>query len=506
MARRQQQRATSLSLSAPIGGWNARDSIAAMPELDAVTLVNFFPATSDVVLRFGMSQYATGFPGLVETILSYSGSTTDKLFGISQGSVYDATAGGAVGAASLSGLSNSRWQYVNFTTSGGNYIVMANGVDSVKNFDGTTWTSPAITGVTSSNLITVNVHMNRLWFCEVGTLKAWYLPTASIAGAAASLDLSAFAPHGGYLMAMGTWTIDAGYGMDDLAVFITSKGDIIVYRGTDPSSATTWSLVGVFYMGSPVGRRCFVKYKGDILLITQDGLVPLSSYLQSSRLDPRVTLTDKIQYTTSQAISVYGSNFGWQVIPFQKQNMLFLNVPYGVETNQQQFVMNTITGNWCNFQGWYASVWEMYQDNLYYGTNTSINKAWDTFADNGADINADGLQAFNYFSSPGQLKRFTMIRPVFLTNGTPAVLGNMNIDFDTTKPTASLVVTPTSYGFWDSAVWDTGLWGVDLSVSRFWQGATGVGYAAAPRVIAQTNGLSFHWVSTDIVLEPGAIL
>ncbi len=506
MARSQPRKAIPMSLSAPIGGWNARDSIAAMPPLDAVSLVNLFPATSDVVVRFGHTRASTGYSGLVETILAYAGGSTDKLFGISGGNVYDATSGGAIGAASLSGLSNNRWQYVNFTTSGGHYIVMANGLDSVKNFDGTTWTSPAITGVTSSDLITVNVHQNRLWFCQINTLKAWYLPTASIAGAAQALDLSAFAPHGGFLMAMGTWTIDAGYGVDDLAVFITSNGDVIVYRGTDPSSTTTWSLVGIFYMGSPVGRRCFVKYKGDLLIICQDGLVPLSSYLQSSRLDPRVTLTDKIQYATSQAISVYGNNFGWQVLPFPKQNMLILNVPYGVESNQQQFVMNTITGNWGNFQGWYASCWELYQDSIYFGSNGFIGKGWDTFADNGADINADGLQAFNYFDSPGQLKRFTMIRPVFLTNGTPSILGNMNIDFDTTAPVSSLAVTPTAYGNWYSAVWDTAIWGADLSVSRFWQGATGIGYCGAPRLISATNGIALHWVSTDIVMEPGQIL
>ena len=39
----QQRRATTASMASPIGGWNARDSLANMQPLDAVQLINFFP-------------------------------------------------------------------------------------------------------------------------------------------------------------------------------------------------------------------------------------------------------------------------------------------------------------------------------------------------------------------------------------------------------------------------------------------------------------------------------
>src|SRR6185295_1809483 len=306
----QKRRAVTASIAAPIGGWNVRDALGAMDPLDCVSIVNYFPGTTSLILRSGYSSWATGFPSQVETIFAYSGSTTTKLFGVSGGSIYDATSGGAVGAAAVSGLTNSKWQYTNIATPGGNYIVAVNGADSPISFDGTTWANPSITGLTSSQLITIEPHKNRLWFSQVGTLKAWYLPIQSIAGAAQALDLSSFAPHGGYLMAIGTWTIDAGYGVDDLLAFITSNGDVIVYRGTDPSSATTWALVGVWWIGSPIGRRCLIKYNGDLLIICQDGIIPMSSLLQSSRTNPRVALTDKIQSQMSSAISTYGANFG----------------------------------------------------------------------------------------------------------------------------------------------------------------------------------------------------
>lgn len=501
-------RAIARSLPAPVGGWNARDSIAAMDEKDAVILTNFFPSTTSVNLRGGYTKWSTGYPGQVETIIAYSGGSTNKLFGISGTAVYDATSGGAVGGAALSGLTNARWQYTNFATPGGNYIEMCNGTDPVYTFDGTTWASQAgnIAGVTSSTLININPHKSRLWFCQVGTLKAWYLPVQSISGAAQALDLSSFCPHGGYLMAMATWTIDAGFGVDDLAVFVTNNGDVLVYRGTDPSSASTWSLVGVWWLGSPIGRRCFVKYKGDLLLITQDGIVPLSSALQSDRLNPKVALTDKIQRAVSDAVTLYSSNFGWEIQPYAKENALLINIPIATNANQQQYVMNTITGSWCNFTGWYANCLEIYVDNLYFGSTNYIAQAWSGYSDSGQAIPTMGLQAFSYFGSEAQVKRFTMMRPTFYATSPPAVNGQINVDFDQSPSTAVLASASAIGGLWDQATWDNGMWGAGLQLYRQWQGANGVGYSGAPNIATNTNSIQLQWLATDVVMEPGAIL
>ena len=504
----QRNRATAVSLPAPVGGWNARDSLADMAEDDAVTLINLVPATTSVLLRSGFSKWSTGYASQVETLMQYSGSTTNKLKAISGGEVFDATAGGAVGAAEVTGLSNSRWQYINVATPGGNFIEMCNGTDNVYTYDGTTWTDQGgnISGVTSSNLININLHKNRVWFIEAGTLKAWYLPVQSISGAAAALDLSSFCVRGGYLMAMGTWTIDAGYGVDDLAVFITSNGEVLVYRGTDPSSASTWALVGVWWVGSPVGRRCFVKYAGDILIITQDGLMPMSGVLQSSRVNPRVALTDKIQSEMGTAVVNYGTKFGWQVIPFPRQEILLLNVPVTEGNSQQQYVMNTVTKSWCQFMGWNANCFELYVDNLYFGGPTYVAKAWDTAEDDSGAIFMDGLQAFNYFGSRGQLKRFTMLRPLLYINSTQQVNANINVDFDETAPVSSISTVTFGGSVWDTALWDSATWSSTLSVSNIWQGATGVGYCGAPHLQANIDGASLEWVATDVVMEPGGIL
>jgi hypothetical protein len=128
------------------------------------------------------------------------------------------------------------------------------------------------------------------------------------------------------------------------------------------------------------------------------------------------------------------------------------------------------------------------------------------FSDNSTNINASAKQAFNYFKKRGANKRFTMMRPILLTSGQPAIGVGLDIDFTDTSSVGTLSFTPVSYAAWDSAVWDTSVWGGSLNVTKAWQGAQGIGFAAAPRLQIASNGIEVHWVSTDVVFEYGGIL
>lgn len=499
----QSMAANVASLPAPVGGWNARDSLANMEATDAVTLENWFPSVSSVNLRGGYSSFATGISGQVQTLMTYSSGSSNKLFAIANGSIYNVTAGGAVGAAVVTGLTNSKWEYVNITTAGGSYLVAVNGVDQALLYNGTTWSNPSITGVSSADFDNVTLFKNRLWFVQHNSLKAWYLPVNSIGGAAEAFDLTSIAKLGGSITSFGAWTIDAGYGVDDNLVFVTSNGEIIVYRGTDPSSASTWALIGVWQLGAPVGHRCILKWGGDILILSLDGLLPLAQALQSSRLDPRVALSDKIQGAITEVTSTYQNNFGWQILYYAKRNALFINVPIAVG-QQQQFVMNTITKAWCNFTGWNANCWTIYNDEPYFGGNGFVGLAWDdNYIDNTSNINANALQAFNYYGSRGVKKYFTRARPSLFTDGVPSTFVGMNVDFQIADTTAALSFAPNPYALWDSALWDTGVWGSGLTITNNWQGITGIGYCGATQLKTSSSGIQVEWASTDIVYQTG---
>ena len=505
------QKSSVVTVPAPVGGWNARDSLTSMGPADAVMLTNWWPMTTEIRVRQGCSNWSTGISGQVETLMVYAGGNSEKMFAIAGGSVYDCSTAGAVGASVVSGLTNSRWKWTNIATAGGNYMYMANGLNTPYLYDGSTWTAitgvsvPAITGVTTTSLDSPIVFKNRLWFVETNSLKTWYLPVNSIGGAANAVDISAVCQLGGYIVDHATWTIDAGQGVDDYYVMVTSMGEIVVYQGTDPSSASSWALKGVWRLGHPVGKRCLFKLGGDLLLISQDGLLPLGAALQSSRVNPRVALTDKIQQAVSSAVGLYGDNFGWQLLYYARENMLILNVPLQENASQQQYAMNTITKSWCNFSGWEANCWCLYNDTPYFGSSGTVCQAWTGYADNGSNINANALQAFNNLGNSNQ-KRFTMMQPLFRSNGSPAIYSGLNMDFQVEIPSNPLTFSTPSYGVWDTGLWDTALWGGELSVIQNWQGANGLGRYAGIVMKTATNAIDTRWVSTTLVAEPGGVL
>lgn len=584
----QGRNATTTSMAAPIGGWNNRDSLAEMPPLDAVQLINFWPTPTDVQLRKGWTKYSTGITGKVNTIINYPTSTGEgyTLFAFAEDKIYDAT--NATATVVFSGLTNAKWQYVNISTAGGDFVIAVNGVDPTLIYDGTSWaymattqtaqtistithvgttatvttaaphnlitgnritisgatandyngtyviiktgassftyvmaTTPAanatvvgtytitgITGVNSNTFSNVNLFKNRLYFCQNNSLSFWYLDVEAISGPATDFALGAFYRNGGYLQAMGTWTLDAGYGVDDFAVYVTSMGEILVYKGFDPSDPNNWAMVGLWQMGQTFSRRCFFKWGGDLLLLTQDGLLPLTASLQSSRLDPRINLTDKIYYAVSLAASAYSNNFGWQINYLAESNMLILSIP--TDLGMEQYVMNTINKSWARFTGIEAYCFTVSGDqDMHFGGDGFVGLFFNSNSDNGANIVANCQQAYNYFDSRGQLKRFTLIRPIFQTNnGFPTVLCGISTDFDTIPLANQIAFNPsaTNIGVWDTGLWDQSNWGGGLVTTKYWQGVTGTGFAASINLSVASQGIEFHWASVDYVMERGGVL
>lgn len=497
------------STPAPTGGWNKRDNFADMDELDAVVLDNWFPEQSRVRLRRGHASHATGMSGSIESLMGYSSPSANKMFAANGTNIYDVSSSGAVGAASVSSLNNARWQHAMFGTSGGSFLYLVNGEDDPRYYDGSTWTTPTITGsgLTPANLIHVNVFKRRLFFIENNTLSFWYFPVTTISGAISEFDLGSVCRKGGYLMAMGTWTRDAGDGVNDLAVFVTSNGEVIIYAGTDPGDAAAWSHVGTFEIGAPIGRRCLFKVGADLILITQDGFVPLSTALQNARVSDKAALSDKIVGAVTEATRSYGGNFGWQPILYPKGNMLLFNVPTQENDTAVQFVANSTTRAWCRFTGMDANCWEVFNDNLYFGGNDgAVYLADSGTSDNGANITADAKPAFNYFGARGRLKRFTNVRPVLASNGDLTLGLALNVDFEDRIPLSTPTFSGSGGSPWDTSDWDTSDWGITETVLKDWQGVEGTGYCASLRMRVATNALEVYWHATDWLMEPGGYL
>ena len=585
MAKVQPRTAVTASVPSAIGGWNARDSLAAMSPVDAVTMNNFWPTPTEVTIRKGWIKQSTGIDGRVLTLMNYAGTSDQKLFACAGNKIYDVDLPVAV---PVFNTQESRFSFVNFNNDGGDYLVACNGVDPTLVYDGTRWAAMAITstpvtistvtntgtlvtvttatphllltgnavqmagitpseydgkfvitvtstttftytlpatpsappastatytiyygvtGINSNKFVQVNLFKNRLYFCAKDSLDVYYLPVDAIGGEAKPIRLGGIATQGGFVQAMGTWTLDAGQGADDYAVFATNMGEVIVYNGTDPDTVDTWLLKGVWQFGFIFSRRCFYKYGGDLLLLAQDGLIPLSGALQSSRLDPRVFLTDKIFYAIAQEVDKYSREYGWQMILFAKPNMLLMNIPS--TTGRQQFVMHTISKAWAQFTAIDADCWELNNDNMFFGGDGYVGRFWETFGDDGKEVSAQCQQAYSYFDAPGQQKRFTLVRPTFFVDsGQPGLYASINTDFQVQNNFGKVTFKPGegTAGVWDVSKWNECSWSGGLVTYNEWQGVTGIGYCAGLNLSMVSKGIDVRWTSTDYVMERGSVI
>jgi hypothetical protein len=513
-ATRGRQVSQSYSLPAPVGGWNARDGAANMSELDATILENWFPETTDIRVRKGYSDHVTGITGLVESLMVYNKPDgTQTMFAAAVDSFYNVTSAGAVGAAVVGSLTNGKWQHVNFTNSAGDsYLCCFNGTDSPRYWNGTAWltitgvSTPAITGITTSTIINADVHKRRMWLVVNNSLKAYYLPVDSVGGAVKFIDLGGIAGKGGYIQSIGTWTIDAGEGADDYWVAYTSEGQIVVYRGTDPSSSSTWSLHGVWNIGEPIGRRCLMKYNGDLLIISVHEVIPLSRLVVSVSTNSVVGITEKIAQAMSKSGALYSGLYGWETMYYPEGDMVLVNIPTIDSTTSEQYAMNTVTGAWGKFTGLNAFCWAIYNKQPYFGIDGGVEKFWDDFSDNGSNITTDLKQAENYFNSRGQLKYFKSLRPIILSDGLPSIAVGMNLDFHDTPVSGNVSFSPQTYGIWDSGLWDTALWGTGLLLLNDWQTTGGVGSSGALRMTTVSANIEVRFSASDHLYEYGGVI
>jgi hypothetical protein len=421
--------------------------------------------------------------------------------------VHDVTNAGPVGSPVLSGLSGKRWQWVNFATSAGHYLWMANGADTPKHYGGFTWTTPSITGITSSDILQPVVYKRRLFFVLKDSLNFAYLPADSIAGAATLFYLGGVLRRGGRIVTAGTWSADNSASVDDNIVFITSEGQAAVYTGTDPSSATAWTLIGVFDLHPPLSVRSAMKAGADLVVGTKYGVIPLSRVLALDRAaQMAASVTSRIDEKLRAEADANAALFGWQAFTYPKRGWLLVNVPRP-NARFHQYVMNLENGAWCRFVGMNGHCWGVFNDNLYFGGSGGVVYKADTGTnDNGADIVGDMQTAWSYYGSRGALKRATMLRANYVSGGFPTPVIEMKSDFDTSSAVSVPSPGAISLASWDVDTWGNAAWAGE-SRYKSWVIADKTGYCFSVRfkVGASDFGLSLEGFDVQFELaSPGA--
>lgn len=508
-----------LPIPAPVGGLNSRDALADMTPNSAIVMENFFPLPSDVAIRNGWKYHCTGITGTVESILTWAGTQASKVFAAAGTSFYDVTSASSSPAVVQAGLDSARWEHINFANSAGSWLYAVNGLSAPRVYNGSTWNSITtgagayqITGPIPTDIKTLCQHKRRIWFVPKNTMKCWYLATDAIYGAATPFDFGPIFFRGGYIVALATWTVDGGAGQDDLFAVITSEGEVAIYQGTDPATAATWGLQGVYYISPPIGQRCVQKFGGDLLILTRSGVRPLSKSLQAATIDVSNNYSDKIQPTLSYEASTWGSLWGWQLVHAPEHDMIMVHVPRPQASSNVEYAMNTISYAWGMFRDLSAACFGVVGNVSYMGVTGAVGIFYSGNLDGvasdgtgGAEILAYAQTSFHYGGSRST-KRASMAQPVFLASSTVsfsvAVASDYNLQ--TTIPTLASGGT-SAVGVWGSSTWGNAVWGLGVLPYQQWRSVQSMGKCFSIQMYAKSRGVA-RWVTNSVVVEEGGIV
>ena len=503
-------------LPAPIAGLNARDSLGAMSPNFAIRMDNYIPLDNKVALRSGYSSYVkfdTENKSKVETLVAYNKPNADRMIAICGGGAYNVSSPANVSKYDVEFV-ESRCQTVQYK----NYLYFMNGIDTPKAFyiddEGKEhfedWGFEA-TNLQPARIIAGAVSHEFLWFVEKNTLKAWYAKEAgNIAGELYSFDLAQISKYGGQLMAVANWTVDGGAGIDDYTCFITSEGEVLVYKGYNPNSADNWELKGSYKMSKPIGYQCTMQYQGDIVIISEDGYIPMSKALAAANSgQSAIAFSDTIRGLVLERTAANKDKEGWQGIIYTKKGYGIFNVP--VAQQFEQHVINVNTGAWCRFTGIRAFCWCQFNDKMYFGSDDAVYLFGDAYSDNGIQIEGWVEQAYTNFGTD-KLKKIQLLNPKTRSSTKYQLVIYTNMDFEERDVRYYANIGTIGQTKWNKAKWSSTAnpigtkWSTmkTTKIRSQWIANSATGFKASVVFKTKTKGNVIEWYDTGVRYEVGS--
>lgn len=500
----------SYTLPAPTSGMNTRDDLASLPELECRSLCNLIPSNGVLKIRKGYRFHAGGMGAApIKTLAEYAGPTgTRHLIACANGNIYNASTYNTNATSLASGFAVDNWQYTNFR---GN-LILCNGTDQPKKWDGSSLTDATYTGVglTDNDLIDVTSYKTRLYFVKKNSTSFWYGGISSITGALTEVDVGDILKQGGYIQTIKTLSQDTGNGLEDLLVIISDTGEILTYSGLYPGDST-WKLVGRYFIGPPIGRRCAENVATDLIIISLNGAISLSEVMRNARVeDPSHQITNKINKTFYDYQEDYGDNFGWQPFYYGKGNLFMINIPLAQYAQSEQLVANLDNGAWSIFSGLNAVSWSCFKKKPYFGGADGNIYEWDFgYLDNSnADITIKLSTAFNYIGDKQHNKEYLMIRPLFFTDRPFLMSAYVATNFGGYGG-QSVIGAPVSSldgGEWDNAEWNNSYWAGGQRMASEWYSITGFGRSVSVQLAGSAFGANLSIHGIDIMFKTGGVV
>ncbi len=507
------------AILAPTKGLNYRDPLVMLDPQDAVVLDNFIAKPTGVELRGGYQKHCAGMELEVNTVMGYNAQdpTQSKLFAAVLDKFYDVTVEDATPAVAVSDTNSADgyWSHIHFNAPTKNFLCATSPSGGYWTYDATAgWVdrTALVTGMTAP-FGCVTSWKNRLWFVGEGTGKVFYLPVNSIQGAATEFDLSSLLKNGGSIVAATNWTMNAGYDIADYLVFFGSQGDVIIYEGTDPSNAATFALKGIWYMGRPPkGNRFFASYGGEIFVLSELGVIPLTKMVNGEVANNYTVMSSKIQPVLSPLVARTINNMVWELSLVENSDLLMIKPPK--ENNlYTQYVMFIQTGAWSTFTGMPINSSCSFNGDLYFGDENgnvyvglkAKRDGVDMDGTGGFDVTGQAQGGFNPYGAAANLKLFSMARPMFLSGSAPSVQVQMNIEYNFGQAYASPSYVDSNSSDWDSGAWDEAQWAGAMNTYATWSGLQNMGYYGSLRVAVRGDPGTVY-VSSNVMYQIGGVM
>jgi hypothetical protein len=334
-----------------------------------------------------------------------------------------------------------------------------------------------------------------LFFIQKRSMSAWYLDINSVGGALLEIPLSGAAGKGGTLLFGAVYSTDAGDGNDDKCVFVTTLGEVLVFTGTNPGDSANWRQEGRWALGRPMGMNAHIQIGGDLMVLTIEGIVPLSVALARDISQTELAMLTRTIKPMWRENVAKRTTYPWTIARWDEYGALFVTWPGGNPGDRMCAVSNLATGAWCRFIGYDALCFLRHGADLFYGTQDGIIMQGErTGYDDGNHARKPYLATlvggWEMFGAPAANFTWHQARANFHSAaGEPfqpqlAAAVNYNIVLPS-PPQAGPDTGPLDV--WDQGLWDDARWDQPPPLappvrSTLWVSIGETGYAHAPIV------------------------
>jgi hypothetical protein len=469
----------AITIPAPTRGIVQHENDAYISPGAAIVSDNWVPTMKGVKLRGGCTRWCV-LPDAVPVVsaFEYVGGNTQRMFAAQATKLYDVTA--ATPTLIASGRTSGNYSSAQLQNAAAYWILAVNdtGDAVLRSKNGVLWETlappavpadgaSAITGPAGTpvefgrNLSYVCKYRNRLFFIETRSMNVWYLGIDAVGGLLTKIPMSGAASRGGYLLFLCNWSIDAGDGIDDKLVVVTSEGEALIWTGNNPGDAANWRQEGRYFVGRPLGMNAHEPVGGDVLILTAEGIVPLSQTITKSSGEMELAMVSRAVKRLWREEVADKTDYPWTIRRWDEYGGIFITFPGGTPGNQTCLAMNAVTGAFGRVVGWDALCFIRMRADMFFGTQGGVIMQMDRSGyDDGIPYVATLVGGWEMFQARTQTVHWRQARAVFTSGAVEPFMPQLDAttDYVITIPPPP----PPGPDPGVSDVWDQGLWGPDM--------------------------------------------